>query len=185
MKDFSALKECILNTIRLKDILISEGHITGRFSEEQLSCPFHGVDNKKSARYYEETDTTWCWVCHEKLDIFSYIGKRESISFSETLNYIINQYKIDISSVPEQMEVLIDDNNIKEKKKSLSNRHRYVSQLKEYILKKKGVLEPYKYGRFVYIYMVMKNVISNEKFPEEAVKINEAILRTERKLKNV
>jgi len=37
--------------------------------EEQISCPFHGTDNRPSARYYPETSTkpshVWCFVCRE------------------------------------------------------------------------------------------------------------------------
>jgi hypothetical protein len=39
---------------------------------EQISCPFHGVDNRPSARVYPESvegpSHVWCWVCRERWD---------------------------------------------------------------------------------------------------------------------
>jgi hypothetical protein len=40
--------------------------------EEQISCPFHGKDNKPSARFYPETvkgpSGVWCFVCQQRWD---------------------------------------------------------------------------------------------------------------------
>lgn len=40
--------------------------------EEQFSCPFHGADNKPSARVYPESARSrshaWCFVCQERWD---------------------------------------------------------------------------------------------------------------------
>lgn len=184
MKDLKALKERIQSVVTLKDILSSEGVISGSLNEEQIHCPFHGEDNKKSSRYYSETDTTWCWVCHEKLDLFSYIGKKNSLNFAEVLKYLVDTYRIDISDVPDALSVdpKIKVNHIE--KGHTRDRYRYISQLKDYIKKRKDMIDPYKYGRLVYIYMVMKNITTDEKFPEEALKVNQAILRIEERIKN-
>jgi hypothetical protein len=47
--------------------------------EEQFSCPFHGRDNKPSARVYPETvrgpSHVWCFVCQERWDVIGLWGK--------------------------------------------------------------------------------------------------------------
>ena len=41
--------------------------------EEQISCPFHGTDNRPSARYFPDNGQSkshvWCFVCHENWDL--------------------------------------------------------------------------------------------------------------------
>lgn len=40
--------------------------------DEQFSCPFHGKDNKPSARFYPSSNNSpshvWCYVCQERWD---------------------------------------------------------------------------------------------------------------------
>ena len=60
------------NRVTADDVLARNG-ISLRYNgskEEQLSCPFHGQDNKPSARFYPESvkgpSHVWCFVCQEK-----------------------------------------------------------------------------------------------------------------------
>jgi len=59
---------------------------------EQIHCPFHGTDNKPSARVYPGSGTSpsgvWCYTCRERWDIFKLWKKfeqREDMRFTEVL----------------------------------------------------------------------------------------------------
>lgn len=62
----------ILRMVSAYDVLRANGvELSGsEAKEEQFRCPFHGVDNKPSARIYPESATgpshAWCFVCQEK-----------------------------------------------------------------------------------------------------------------------
>ena len=44
----------------------------GGAQAEQISCPFHGTDNRPSAKYFpddgDSASHVWCFVCHENWD---------------------------------------------------------------------------------------------------------------------
>jgi hypothetical protein len=105
VKDPQKLKELIVEKLSLADIMIKYGvqfaynpHLT---SEVQFKCPIHGKDTKPSARLYNNTKTCYCWVCRKAWDVVSFTKEMEKFSFGETLNYLINVYKIDTSSIPD------------------------------------------------------------------------------------
>lgn len=66
--------EAIRNRITAHDVLRRNG-VQLRYGgdrEEQISCPFHGIDRKPSARVYTETARSpshvWCFVCQQHWD---------------------------------------------------------------------------------------------------------------------
>lgn len=181
MKDLKALKEFILSKVQLRDLLIADEHIIGLESEEQMSCPFHGVDVKKSARYYPSSDSFYCWVCRKSWDLFSYLMDRHGLGFNETVKHILLEYRLDISSVPDAIEVLHENNFNEQKKAQICGRSKYVIQLRSTLLRLRPTLDPMKYGALVYSYMVLKNMASDEKFPEYAEKMNAALIRITKK----
>lgn len=183
MKDLKALKEHILSHITLQDLLVSEGVIRGVDEQEQISCPFHGVDVKKSARYYQRTDSFYCWVCRKSWDLFSYVAERNVLSFKEALGHLISVYRIDISSVPEMTDVLGSDKIKVQSKLAVNERTRYLMQLHAALLKLRGKIETTKYAALVYSYMVMKFITPDEKFAESAEKMNGALIRVTGKQK--
>lgn len=69
---FEARKSAIRQTVSAYDVLGRHGvHLRkGGNQDEQFSCPFHGADNRPSARYYPDSVTSkshvWCFKCHEK-----------------------------------------------------------------------------------------------------------------------
>lgn len=182
MKDLEALKKHILNKVKLSDLLVAENLINGAGEEEQLSCPFHGVDVKKSARYYSDSDTIYCWVCRKAWDLFAYISQQNGLSFKESLSHIITTYRIDISSVPEMIDVLGTD-KIKIKQQHTNNKERYLLQLKETLFKLRDKIDKVKHAKLVYSYMIMKNSVPNEKFVEYVEKMNSALVRVMEKNK--
>lgn len=180
MKDLKALKEHILSHVTLRDMLSSEGHIGGLDEQEQLSCPFHGADTKKSARYYQRTDSFYCWVCRKTWDLFSYVADRNGFTFREALNHLVTVHRIDISSVPEITDVLGTGKIKEQQKKVVNNRTKYIMQLHDALLRLRGKIDYAKYGTLVYSYMVMKFITPDEKFIENAEKMNAALIRVMR-----
>ena len=51
--------------------------------EQQVRCPFHGKDNKPSARIYPDSDRFYCYVCKESLDAFSFFTKHVGLDFED------------------------------------------------------------------------------------------------------
>lgn len=71
---FQAQVEAIRQSVSAYDVLARHGHSLKKQGgqQEQISCPFHGTDNRPSARYYPETargpSAVWCFVCRESWD---------------------------------------------------------------------------------------------------------------------
>lgn len=178
MKDLQALKEHIQSQVSLKEILVNEGIISGLDSEEQIHCPFHGADRKKSARYYEKSDSFYCWVCKKTWDIFSYLSDKKGVGFKEVLSELISTHRIDISSVPDALDVSVNSKIKQQEAVSTNAYDKYLMQLKDTLLKLRPRIEdPNKYGALVYSYMVMKKIIPLDKFNENAEKMNAALIR--------
>ena len=69
--------------------------------EEQISCPFHGRDEKPSARAYPESargpSHVWCFVCNQRWDAISLWKKfsgREEFKFGALLREIESAFNI-------------------------------------------------------------------------------------------
>lgn len=182
MKDLDALRAHILDRVRLEDLLRQEGLIHGAMDEEQLSCPFHGADNKKSARYYRETDSMYCWVCRIRWDLFGYYAQKSGTSFSETLRNIISEYRIDTSSIPERSVVLSSSRRKTETAPTVSQKVLYVEKLHSCLETLRGRIAPHKYAALVFSYMIIKYATSDERLPEHAEAVNAALLRVSKGL---
>ncbi len=105
MKDITKLKELILEKVDLGRVM-QDYHVDFVYSPEhadkvQFRCPFHGKDNKPSARYYRETQSAFCWVCRKRFDVIGFIMEEVGVSFGGALRHLIEKYKIDISSIPD------------------------------------------------------------------------------------
>jgi hypothetical protein len=180
MKDFEKLRDHIKKSITLGMLLKNDDRITYDLDEEQIHCPFHGVDNKKSARYYKETDTMYCWVCKKKLDIFSYVSQKRGVGLREAFNYLIATYKIDISSVPEQMDVFIQ--GITGPSKVIIDQKKvFLIQVHDFICNLRDRIDSEKYKKLVFSYMLLKHSVPDEKFMEASARMNEALIRVTKK----
>jgi hypothetical protein len=176
MKDIESLKNLVLEHASLGDLLQREGRITGFLDEEQFSCPFHGHDRKKSSRYYRSTETAYCWVCKEKWDFISYIRKKEGIGFSEAINRIVKDYNIDISVLPEATEEHVT--KLQEKVESkVDNRKLALEKVYQAITTIKDEVKPELYIKFVYAYMVLKYIITDDNFEKQLVIVKSGILK--------
>lgn len=165
MKDLESVKELIKSRVSLADLLKEAGALHGGLSEEQLSCVFHGADVKKSARYYRDTDSMYCWVCKKSWDIFSYVQQAEGISFVEAINLLLKRYRIDVSGLPDAVEKTVSK-IYRKKENKVDQRKLAQNKLSQALTLVRDELPLEKYTKLVYSYMVLKNVIPDEKFRE-------------------
>ena len=111
MKDPKRLKEFIIENIDMSSVMIDYGvdfvYDPSLSDETQYRCPFHGRDVKPSSRFYRSTKSSYCWVCKKKWDVISFIMDKENLSFIKAMNYLINRYGIDVSSIPDDPDIRI------------------------------------------------------------------------------
>lgn len=176
MKDLASVIALVKERASLKELLVSKGSISGGQSEEQFGCLFHGVDQKKSCRYYEETDTAYCWVCKEKWDVISFCERLEQMSFHQALNYLIKLHKIDISGLPNAPEAEIARIKSKEVVK-INERVQSLEKVSGILHSVRDELPSESYTRLVYTFMMLKYVVSDDSFGDLMGKYRETMLR--------
>jgi hypothetical protein len=108
--------EDIHQRVTAHDILRHGGVSLRGNGEEQISCPFHGADNRPSARIYPEDarnrSHVWCFVCQERWDAIAlwkkfYPGEK---TFSRVLTEIEQAFGL---KAPEQpTEVSFEKNRV-------------------------------------------------------------------------
>jgi len=182
MKDLDSLKELIKQHVSLGEMLRIDGRITGLIEEEQFACNFHGVDRKKSSRYYRATDTSYCWVCKEKLDAISYVRKKEGMSFGEAINRIVRDYAIDTSGLPEATEA-----HVKKLQEvvipKIDNKKIVLEKMRLAITAVRYEVELATYTKFVYVFMVLKYSVPEDQFTEQYTKFKNSMLRVFERLR--
>lgn len=183
MKDLESTKNLIRQHVTLGNLLQRRGLIIGGMDEEQFSCVFHGADQKKSARYYGETDTAYCWVCKEKWDIFSFTAKLEGMTFSQVLRHYIKLYRIDISKLPESMEATIQKKIQARKVPTLDMRKKRIENLKSALTISKDKIEDSTYDKLVYSYMMLKFAVPEDQFEQSYADLKNAMLRVFSRIK--
>jgi len=176
MKDFEALKNRISEYVTLGDLLVNDGKITAASMEDQYACTFHGADNKKSARYYAETDSSYCWVCKKRWDVFSYIEQREAMSFQQALNHLVSEYRIPTADLPDALEES-KRRRIEAPKIKVDQSALIVEKLSQAIRMLRDRLEDEKYERLVFGYLLLRYATADEKKPESAETLRQAVLR--------
>ncbi len=67
-------------------------------AEYKCLCPFHD-DTNPSMRVYPDRQSFRCWVCDTGGDVFTWVMKREALSFPETVRFLAERAHIEI---PEQ-----------------------------------------------------------------------------------
>lgn len=67
-------------------------------AEYKCLCPFHD-DTNPSMRVYPDRQSFRCWVCDEGGDVFTWVMKREALSFPETMRFLAERAHLEM---PEQ-----------------------------------------------------------------------------------
>jgi DNA primase len=180
VKDLDSVIALVKERVSLREMLVSKGRISGSLSEEQFACMFHGVDRKKSCRYYKETDTAYCWVCKEKWDVISFCQRLEQMTFPQAINHLIKIHRIDTSKLPDAPEAEVMKIRNREVVK-IDLRRFNLDKMSQAIQTVRTEIAPGTYEKFVYTYMVLKYIVPEEKFKEMYDKFREAMLRVFRK----
>jgi len=122
MKNPQKLRELVLKEVDMAKVLLDYNvnfvYNPTLADEVQLRCPFHGKDNKPSARFYRNTQSMFCWVCYKSWDVIQFIMEIEQLYYIRALLFIIDKYKVNISSISDEPELpplnLINGNVISE-----------------------------------------------------------------------
>lgn len=106
MKNIEDLRDLILKEVDMTEVLL-DYNVDFIFNpklvdEVQLRCPFHGQDNKPSARFYKNTQSMFCWVCYKRWDVISFIMEMEQLYYRKAILFIIDKYKLDTSSLSDE-----------------------------------------------------------------------------------
>ena len=170
MKDPIKLKELVVKELDLAKIMLDYkvqfAFNPMRMDETQFKCPFHGNDNKPSARLYRKTQTCWCWVCQKKWDLISFISDMEHLNFVNSVNFLIKKYKVDTSSVSDNLELTLET----AAEKPVSDLNVLLILLKRKIRSLRGKIEFEKYKMMcVALYMIFLEK-SEEKALDKAKK---------------
>ena len=177
MKDITAVKEAIKASLSLGDIMRSKGQIRGLTEEEQFRCPFHGADNKPSARYYSRTDSAYCWVCKKSWDVISYTQQSEEMSFPEAIKYLVKLGRVDLKKIPDVLERNAENIHASRKTVKVSSRGLETEKLKKAILLLRDRVPLQKYVKLVYAYLIIKNTVEDKEFPGLFEKLKQSVIR--------
>lgn len=181
MKDITAVKAVIGQNITLGAVLGADRGLSLSGSETQLSCPFHGKDIQKSARYYSATDSMYCWVCKRSWDLYGYISQREDLSFYRTIDFIVDKYHIDISKVPDLWsgEGETAPHFVKNKVE-IDNKKLVTEKIKMHLVTLRDKIDPEKYARIVFAFMLLKHNTEDDVFMANSNKLANLIVKMNR-----
>lgn len=161
MKNPDKLKELILKNIDLGKVML-EYDVNFAFNpaaadEVQFRCPFHGEDNKPSSRYYRSTQTSYCWVCKERLNVIDFIKKKRGLGYYAALTYIIDRYQLDVSDIPNDAQLEYENC------KKVSTVQVDLDQIKSKIMDLMGTIPFERYNAICSVYLMLGYQVSLKK----------------------
>ena len=95
MNDVEAIKEQVRMAEVLRDYHVQ---FLNSGEPEQIHCPFHGADINRSARFYPENDSVYCWVCDHTWDVIDFVKDKEELAFVETVRLMKAKYTVVIET---------------------------------------------------------------------------------------
>lgn len=155
MKDPRKLHDLIVDRLSLAEIMVDYG-VHFQFNpllaqEVQFKCPFHGKDNKPSARLYNNTKTCFCWVCRKSWDVVSFVAEKEKFKYIQALKYLINRFKIDTSSIPDTPQIELKEQSVEYEDKKV-----YFHKIKNNLIGIRGKVPFEKYRALCAAYFMVK-----------------------------
>lgn len=79
----------------------------------QVSCPFHGPDNRPSGRYYPSSgyrsDYLRCYTCKENWDAINLYMKFRGLEFMEALKELEKRFHVQVPRSPKKIELPIPE----------------------------------------------------------------------------
>jgi len=162
MKDPQKLKNLVIEKVDLTEVMISYSvefsyHNPRALPEAQFKCPFHGKDNKPSARLYKATKSCWCWVCHKSWDVIRFVQDKESLTWTGALLYIIDKWHVDTSVIPDAPVLDL----VRPKPAEISSAAVRMETLNRHIRSLRGRVEVSKYAAIVTAWLMI--VFENKK----------------------
>lgn len=111
--------DAIHDKVTAHDVLRNGGvELSSNDGVEQFRCPFHGHDNKPSARVYPEDARTrshaWCFVCQERWDILALWRKfnaADEMPFSSVVASIEREYGLTPPEMPKEATIRAPKSN--------------------------------------------------------------------------
>jgi len=90
------IKEQIKNSVSIVDVVERYVSLKPAGKNYKGLCPFH---TEKTASFFvmPEKKSYTCYGCHKFGDIFSMIMEMEGISFSESMNFLIDNYNLNVN----------------------------------------------------------------------------------------
>jgi len=109
MKDPIKLKDLITTKLDMSKLMLDYNvsfiYSPQHAEEVQYRCPFHGRDNKPSARFYRSTNSSHCFKCRKTWNPVSFVMDKENFHFVQAVSYLINRYNIDTSSIQDDPDL--------------------------------------------------------------------------------
>jgi len=178
MKDPLKLKELLVKELDMARVMLDYKVKfmlnPMKVSEAQFKCPFHGKDNKPSARFYRDTQSCWCWVCQKKWDLISFIMDKEQLGFTKAILFLIEKYRIDTSSIPDGLDV--KDLEAPPPTKEVSEREVYRLFLRNNIAERRGKIPFEKYLMLCAVYYMVLCEKSESRAVEAAKKLEAKLI---------
>ncbi len=95
------LKDRVRNAVDIVDVVGSVLELRRQGSGFVAQCPWH--DDRRPSLQVNPTRQSWkCWVCDIGGDIFSFVMKREGVSFPEALQLLADRAGITIDRTPDR-----------------------------------------------------------------------------------
>lgn len=93
------LKERVRSSVDLVDVVGSQMELRRQGANFVARCPWH--DDRRPSLMVNTARQTWrCWVCDIGGDVFSFVMKRDGVSFPEALRMLAEQAGITIEQQP-------------------------------------------------------------------------------------
>ena len=71
------------------------------YKTSQIPCPIHGVDNHKSAKFFESSNSFYCWTCSKVYSPIDLVMEKEGFSFAEAVNFLLPLSRVPFVAVDE------------------------------------------------------------------------------------
>ena len=166
MKDLDSVKKAILSFKGLGFFLKEDKYIDMNGQEEQLSCPFHGKDNKPSARYYAETDTMYCWTCQKRWDVFGYLGEKKDYDFGSSVKFLVQKFGIDTSAMPD-IEERVKRPDLNKSEKKINRKSILLLKMEDRVVSLRQKIPFVKYNSLAFKLVVLKSNEDSESFTSD------------------
>jgi len=71
------------------------------YGTSQISCPMHGLDTHKSAKFYEDSNSIYCWACGKQFSVIDLVMEKENLSVGNAIAFLMHYVDEPFVEVPE------------------------------------------------------------------------------------